>query len=47
MPSRPREILEQTKIDLKNLNLKYNEIILGATSGQRFLVMTKNLLMNH
>ena len=36
--SRPKRILEKTKLDLSNIDLKYSEIIHGATSGIRYLI---------
>ncbi len=36
--SRPKSLLNKTKIDLKKISLNYSEIVLGATSGQRFLI---------
>ena len=36
--SRPKELATKTKNDLKRIGLKYSDIFLGATSGQRFLI---------
>lgn len=36
--ARPKEYLEFTKKELKNINLKYHQIILGIGRGTRFVI---------